>query len=295
MVAIPPAAAAGQAPPALLLANLYRADLDLRDWWVSEKYDGVRGYWDGTQLLTRGGEIVAAPAWFTAGWPSAPMDGELWAGRGGFEQASGTVRRQTPDDAAWHRMRFMVFDLPTHGGPFDERIPALSKHVADLHQDWVQAVAQRKVASHAELQTLLRATVAAGGEGLMLHRGASTYSGGRANDLLKLKPYLDAEARVLTVLPGRGKYEGLMGALRVEAVDGAGQPTGIRFKLGTGFTDAQRHAPPAVGTLITYRYRDMNVSGVPRFASFLRVRSDLGPVPADAASPSISYSTQAPR
>lgn len=268
-------AAAGHALPALSLAKIYRADLDLSDWWVSEKYDGVRGYWDGTRLLTRGGETVAAPAWFTAGWPATPMDGELWAGRGRFEQASGTVRQQTPDDAAWRAMRYMVFDLPAHGGPFDARIPAIAQLVGDLNQAWVQPVAQRKVASHAELQALLRSTAAAGGEGLMLHRAASVYRSGRSDDLLKLKPYLDAEARVLAVLPGRGKHHGAMGALRVEAVDAAGQATGLRFRLGTGFTDAQRRAPPAVGTLITYRYRDLNPSGVPRFASFLRIRSDF--------------------
>ena len=271
-----PASAAG-APPSLLLANVYRANLDLGDYWVSEKYDGVRGYWDGAQLHTRGGSAIAAPAWFTAGWPAQPMDGELWAGRGRFEQASQAVRRQLPDDAAWRRMRFMVFDLPGQGGPFDQRLAALQVLVAGLNRDWVQAVAQRKVASHAELQALLKSTVAAGGEGLMLHRGASLYRAGRSDDLLKLKPFLDAEARVLAVLPGRGKYEGMMGALLVEAVAGDGGTIGPRFKLGTGFSEADRREPPAVGALVTYRYRDLNPSGVPRFASFLRVRSDLQP------------------
>ncbi|MEO9100977.1 MAG: DNA ligase [Burkholderiaceae bacterium] len=278
-VAAPLATAAEPGPPALLLANLYRADLDLRDWWVSEKYDGVRGYWDGTQLLTRSGERIAVPTWFTSGWPAEPMDGELWAGRGRFEQASATVRRQTPQDAAWRAMRFMVFDLPAHNGPFDARILAIGEQVKALDQPWVQPVVQRKVASHAELQTLLRGTAAAGGEGLMLHRGASMYQAGRSGDLLKLKTHLDAEARVLAVLPGRGKYEGAMGALLVEAVDGTGQRTGLRFKLGTGFTDAERRAPPAIGALVTYRYRDLNASGVPRFASFLRVRTDLADPP----------------
>ena len=276
IAAAPLAIAAGQSPPALLLANLYRADPDLRDWWVSEKLDGVRSFWDGQQLLTRGGERIAAPSWFTAGWPAEPMDGELWAGRDRFEQASAAVRRQTPDDAAWRELRFMVFDLSARGGPFDARIPAIGQQVQALHQEWVQAVGQRKVASQAELQALLRSTVAVGGEGLMLHRGASLYRAGRSGDLLKLKTRLDADARVVAVLPGRGKYQGAMDALRVEAVDSAGERTGLRFKLGTGFSDAERRAPPAVGTFVTYRFRDLNTSGVPRFASFLRVRGDLG-------------------
>lgn len=106
-------AAVGTAP-ALMLAAVYRPGVPLADYWVSEKYDGVRGYWDGRQLLTRGGEVIAAPAWFTQGWPAEPMDGELWAGRGRFAQAASTVRRQVPDDEAWRAMRFMVFDLPAN-------------------------------------------------------------------------------------------------------------------------------------------------------------------------------------
>ena len=260
--------AATAAAPSLMLANVYRANIPLADYWVSEKYDGVRGYWDGAQLWTRGGERINAPAWFTAGWPPVPMDGELWAGRGQFSTAVSTVRQQTPVDAAWQKMRFMVFDLPAHGGTFDERIPALNTLVGTLALPWVQAVPQTKVANHAALQARMRQTVKAGGEGLMLHRGASLYKGARNDDLLKVKPHEDAEARVVAHVPGQGKYEGMLGALLVET------DTGQRFKLGTGFTDAQRRNPPAIGAWVTYRFRDVNPSGVPRFASFLRVRED---------------------
>lgn len=264
----PPWAVAGS-PPALMLAKVYRAGLPLTDYWVSEKYDGVRGYWDGAQLWTRGGERVAAPAWFTAGWPAIPLDGELWAGRGQFSAAVSTVRQQVPVDAAWRQMRFMVFDLPAHGGTFDERIPALKAVVDRLALPWVQAVQQAKVADATTLQARMRQTVKAGGEGLMLHRGASLYRGERNDDLLKLKPFDDAEARVLAHIPGQGRYQGLLGALLVET------DTGQRFKLGTGFTDADRRDPPAVGTWVTYRFRDVNPSGIPRFASFLRSREDI--------------------
>ena len=92
-----PAAWAADAP-ALLLANVYRPGMPLADYWVSEKYDGVRGYWDGHTLRTRGGETVAARAWFTAGWPATPMDGELWAGRGRFAHAQSTTRSAAPDN-----------------------------------------------------------------------------------------------------------------------------------------------------------------------------------------------------
>ena len=257
--------------PALLLANVYRPGMRLADYWVSEKYDGVRGYWDGHTLRTRGGETVAASAWFTANWPNTPMDGELWAGRGRFSHAQSTVRQQQPDDAAWREMRFMVFDLPAHGGTFDQRLPALNQLVESLDQPWVQAVPQQRVASDAALQKLLLRTVRAGGEGLMLHRGASMYRAGRSDDLIKVKTHEDAEAKVVAHLPGQGRHAGRLGALVVE------MPSGQRFRLGAGLTDAERDHPPPVGSWVTYRFRGTHDSGVPRFASFVRVRDDMPP------------------
>ncbi len=253
-----PAAWAADAP-ALLLANVYRPGMPLADYWVSEKYDGVRGYWDGHTLRTRGGETVVAPAWFTAGWPTTPMDGELWAGRGRFAHA------------AWRQMRFMVFDLPAHGGVFDERLAALKTLVASIEQDWVQAVPQQRVATDAALQALLQRTVRSGGEGLMLHKGSSLYRSGRSDDLIKLKTHDDAEALVVGHLPGKGKHAGRLGALLVE------MPTGQRFKLGAGLTDADRDQPPPLGSWVTYRYRGTHDGGLPRFASFVRVRLDMPP------------------
>ena len=257
--------------PALLLANVYRPGMRLADYWVSEKYDGVRGYWDGHTLRTRGGETVVAPAWFTANWPDTPMDGELWAGRGRFSHAQSTVRQQQPDDAAWREMRFMVFDLPAHGGTFDQRLPALNQLVESLNQPWVQAVPQQRVASDAALQKLLLRTVRAGGEGLMLHRGASMYRVGRSDDLIKVKTHEDTEAKVVAHLPGQGRHAGRLGALVVE------MPSGQRFRLGAGLTDAERDHPPPVGSWVTYRFRGTHDSGVPRFASFVRVRDDMPP------------------
>lgn len=255
--------------PPLMLANLYRPGINLADYWVSEKYDGVRGYWDGSRLFTRGGAVVPAPAWFTAGWPSLPMDGELWAGHGAFGKAVSTVRQQHAADAAWRGMRFMVFDLPAQGGHFDARLSALRKLLATGDPARLVPVAHTRVESDAALQAWLDRTVQAGGEGLMLHRGASPYRVERSDDLLKLKPYLDADARVVASVPGNGKNAGQLGALLVE------MPGGQRFKLGTGFSDAQRRDPPAPGTWVVYRFRDQNPSGIPRFASFLRVRENV--------------------
>ncbi len=265
-----PVIAAAADAPALLLAQVYRPGaVALQDYWVSEKYDGVRGHWDGERLRTRGGEPITPPAWFTAGWPTTALDGELWAGRGQFAQAQSTVRQTRASDAAWRQMRFMVFDLPAHPGSLDARLPVLQMTVARIGQPWVQAVVQQRVANDAALHALLRRTVRGGGEGLMLHRGASLYRAGRSDDLLKLKTHDDTEARVVAHLPGKGKHAGRLGALLVE------MPTGQRFKLGTGLSDAQRVDPPPIGSWVTYRFRGAHDSGLPRFASFVRVREDM--------------------
>lgn len=254
--------------PALMLAKTYHPGIDLRDFWVSEKLDGVRGRWDGQRLVTRGGQVIAAPTWFTAGWPSVPLDGELWGGRGQFESTVSTVRQLQPDDAAWQRIRFMVFDLPTHPGVFTERLQAGATLVESLNRPWVQLVPQTRGTSHAALMKRLDDVVRHGGEGLMLHRGDALYRTQRSEDLLKVKTHEDAEARVTGYEAGRGRHVGRTGALWVET------PEGQRFRIGSGLSDADRKNPPPIGSWITYRFRGRHESGLPRFATFVRLRAD---------------------
>jgi DNA ligase-1 len=259
-------------PPPVMLADVYeRGEVDFGDYWVSEKYDGVRAYWDGAKLLTRGGNLIHAPDWFMAGWPRMALDGELWAGRGKFEQTSATVRDAKPDDAAWRKVRFMVFDLPTHPGNFTQRLTKLQPEIARLALPWVVAVTQFKISDHASLEQELQRIVAAGGEGLMLHRGSSLYRAERTGDLLKFKPHSEAEARVIGHLGGNGKYRDMLGALEVERQDG------VQFRLGIGFTDEQRRHPPPIGSWVTYSYRSLTAKGMPRFARFLRIREEMPP------------------
>lgn len=260
----PRAGAATRELPEPVLANVHGAHIDPAACLVSEKYDGVRGLWDGETLRFRSGRAVPAPAWFTARLPREPLDGELWLGRRRFDELSGIVRAQTPADAAWRELRYMVFELPGAPGTFAER----ARRIAGLAQrtGWTQLVAapQDTVADRASLQRRLAQTVAEGGEGLMLHLASAAFSSGRSDALVKLKPQLDAEATVVAHHAGRGKYAGLLGALEVRT------PEGRQFLIGSGLSDAQRLEPPALGRLVTYRYRDLTSTGLPRFASFLR-------------------------
>jgi DNA ligase 1 len=256
------------AAPAMLLAGVYDGRVDVTQFWVSEKFDGVRAQWDGETLRTRGGAAVPAPAWFSANFPRTPMDGELWIARDQFDALSGAIRRHEPLDAEWRRIRYLIFELPGASGDFSARIEQMKTLVAQTGVAWLQVVEQTRVASHAALMKRLDAVVRAGGEGLMLHRADAPYVTGRSDALLKLKPWLDAEALVIGHMPGKGKYQGMTGALTMQ------MPDGKRFRLGSGLSDTLRRDPPPIGTLITYRYQQLTPGGLPRFPRYLRIRLD---------------------
>lgn len=261
------AAAASERPvPPLALAKPYQAQLLPSDYWISEKMDGARAYWDGAQLRSRRGLVFHAPAWFVAGFPAEPLDGELWMGRGRFEALMRTVRDREPDHKTWAEVRYWVFDLPAAGGDFAARQARLQSLVAAVDSPHLAAVAQWRVTDRVQLMQQLEHVVAGGGEGLMLQRADGRYRAGRHAGLLKLKPFADAEARVVGHRPGKGKFRGMLGALVVE------DEQGRRFRLGSGFSDAERRSPPPLGSLVSYRYQGRTGSGLPRFARFLRVR-----------------------
>ena len=254
------------AAPALMLAKNWQTRLDPVEYLVSEKLDGVRAYWDGRVLRFRSGRRIAAPDWFTAALPATPMDGELWLGRKNFDRLSALVRRTSPVDAEWRELRYMIFDLPGQPGLFGERAARVASLVESANVAWLQAVVQYRVPDSDALQSQLRQLADEGGEGLMLHRTDANWSPGRSDALRKLKLIPDEDARVVAYQPGKGRHAGRLGALLLE------MPNGQRFALGTGLTDAQRNTPPPVGAVVTYRYRDRTLTGLPRFASFLRVR-----------------------
>jgi DNA ligase 1 len=249
----------------VLLARNTPAGIDPTGYLVSEKLDGVRALWDGTTLRFRSGRAIAAPAWFTAKLPALALDGELWLGRGQFDALSGIVRKVQPVDNEWQQVKYMLFELPQAYGTFAQRAAQLQTIVRTAAWPALQAVEQFTLSGLSDLQAKLQATVQAGGEGLMLHLASAPIATGRSDLLLKLKPVQDDEAVVVAHIAGQGKYTGMLGALEVKAANG------LRFRLGTGLTDAQRRLPPAIGSTVTYSYRSLTPNGKPRFTSFLRV------------------------
>jgi DNA ligase-1 len=253
--------------PQLLLANVWNKSIDPTGWWMSEKYDGLRAFWDGQKLWSRKGNLIHAPDYFLAELPrDIALDGELWIGHGKFEETMSIVRSETPDDR-WNRIRYMVFDAPRAKGTFEQRMQFLRATISEGNR-FVKVVAQERCKGVTQLIAERDRVVREGAEGLMLRKPESAYEAGRSPTLLKVKPYDDAEATVTAHEPGKGKFAGKLGALRVRTEDGR------EFSVGTGLTDADRESPPPVGTVITYRFQGLTAKGLPRFPSYLRVRRD---------------------
>lgn len=249
-------------PPVLLAHSFDEADIDPTGWWVSEKLDGVRAYWNGTDFISRQGNVFAAPAWFKAGLPSHPLDGELWMGRKQFQATISVVKRQDGGER-WRTIQYVVFDAPTYDGPFEERQTFLNLMP---RAPYMRILDQTPLTDATLLKPLLDKLVEQGGEGLMLRKPNSAYEVGRSWTLLKAKPFFDAEAVVVSHIPGKGKFANWLGAL--EVVDGQGR----RFQLGTGLSDAQRKNPPTIGARVTYRFTERTDGGAPRFPRLIAVR-----------------------
>lgn len=253
--------------PKLLLAESWDNERDLSGWYMSEKLDGVRAYWTGETFLSRQGNKFLAPAWFTEGFPKTPLDGELWIDRKTFQQTVSIVRRQDGSED-WKRVRYVVFDSPTEPGTFEQRLKAIQTSGLEKNAAQLQILAQSICNGTDSLRKELQRIEALGGEGLMLRQPDSKYEFGRSSTLLKVKTFHDADAVVLGHQPGKGRHKGRLGALLVA------MPNGTQFAVGTGFSDAQRAAPPAIGSTITYRFQELTDGGVPRFPSFVRERTD---------------------
>ena len=267
LLALPATLALAEESPNLMLAEIYRQGIETRDYLVSEKLDGVRARWNGKQLISRGGHVFAAPDWFTKDFPKIPLDGELWMGRGQYEKTASVVRKHQAHEG-WRKIRLMIFDLPEHNGPFSERVREMTELVTMVNSPFLVMIDQQTFDSQTALQKRLEAVVTQGGEGLMLNRKTALYTKGRSHDLLKLKPFDDAEATVIGYRPGKGKYAGHVGALKVQTDEG------IIFYIGTGLSDAQRYHPPPLNSRITFRYQGFTKNRIPRFAVFLRVRNE---------------------
>ncbi len=165
-------------PPPLLHGNYWQGQ-NVSGWWCSPKFDGWRAYWDGQRLLSRQGNDYHAPASFTAGLPSFPLDCELWLGYG---FTADDVHKAVAS-GRWQDLFIVVFDVP---GTIAETGIEIMR---SLQCGGSVIVAPFwRVESADDARAYMRQEVARKGEGVMLRRPGSLYRNTRTDDLLKLKP-----------------------------------------------------------------------------------------------------------
>lgn len=251
----------------IMLPEVYDERCEVSGWLMSEKFDGVRGYWDGEKMWSKNGKHLQPPDEFVRNLPAFALEGELWGGHNAFEKTVSIVMKEKAHDG-WLHIRFAIFDVPKAPGNFTQRMEKARNWFAKYPAPYAFVIPQHPVRNAAHLQEELRRVLALGGEGLIVREPDAFYTGGRSAQILKVKEFQDAEAVVVGHLPGQGRNLGRLGALLVEL------PDGLQFKIGTGFSDEEREDPPPLNEIISFKYFGYHSSGIPRFPSFLRIRRD---------------------
>ena len=256
-------------------------DQNVSGWLASEKLDGVRAYWDGENLLSRQGKKLNAPLSFTKNFPKFALDGELYAKELKFEEIQASVMDKLPDEKAWSRLKFHVFDVPEASGGLLTRLEILVKFLKNEPNQNLIIIKQIKMRDNAQFLKFAESIITKGGEGTVVREPNAPYERKRSKNALKFKKFKDAECEVIAVNKGSGKYANFAGSLTCKALGGkddkekAGEPKeGTIFKIGSGLSDKNRQDPPKIGSVITYKFQNLTSNGKPRFPIFLRVRED---------------------
>jgi DNA ligase 1 len=260
-------------PSLISLAHKWAPTKDPTGWIMSEKLDGMRAYWNGEKLWTRSGLPIIAPDWFINGLPThLHLDGELFLGRGLFDECM-SITRRTDSSNEWKKIKYIIFDVPEIKLGILNRLDHVKEFISSTKTPYALLHPQEICQGLDHLLETLTRYETLGGEGVMLRHPTSLHRGGRTNDLLKVKSFHDDEAIITGYEPGKGKYQGMVGSLVCLLKNGE------VFKVGSGLTDTLRSYSniPKIGTVITFKYFELTKDGVPRFPTFLRVRPDVDP------------------
>jgi len=244
--------------PKLFLLNNYDESKDVTSWYMSEKLDGVRAYWDGKHLISRNGNIFKAPRFFIKDFPKYELDGELWSKRANFDNISSIVRGSNTNN--WKELTYNIFEVPAVKGNLLQRL----SHVKE--SKYLKLIKQIKVKNKEHLNNFLKEIENKAGEGVVVRDGSLPYYTGRNNNALKVKSYQDTECRVISYNEGKGKYKNKLGSLNCKL------KSGKIIKIGSGLSDALRSNPPKINSIITFKYYGLTSKGNPRFPIYLRKR-----------------------
>jgi len=228
---------------------------------MSEKLDGIRAYWNGKNLLSRGGHIIYAPKWFIKDYPPFEIDGELWSKRGDFENISSIIRDKNPSQK-WKEIKHYIFEAPNTNGNLFQRLNKVKSYESNI----IKIIPQIKIKNKSHLQSFLKNIENNGGEGVVIRDPKAPYINKRTSKALKVKTFQDTECKVLGYTKGKGKFSNVIGAIKCQLNNG------IKFKIGSGLSNKERINPPKIGELITFKHQGWTKYKKPRFPIFLRIR-----------------------
>jgi DNA ligase-1 len=255
------------AKPDLFLLKTYDSSKEVVGWVMSEKLDGIRGFWDGEKLVSRGGNLINAPAWFTQSYPPFAIDGELWTKRNDFENISSIVRSKNSGDR-WKNITHHIFEAPNQQGGLLERLLILEKYLRTNPIPHLKILKQTLIQDKQQLEIFLEEVTSHKGEGVVVRNPSTLYETGRLSSALKVKKYFDTECRVLKILSGKGKYQDKMGSVLCQTDNGK------QLRIGSGFKDKDRNIPPAIGSEITFKYYGFTKKGKFKYPVYLRQKID---------------------
>lgn len=252
----------------IALADKWQPSDCLIGYVAMEKYDGYRAIWNPAldqrgYFTTRQGRHLTPPPSLAMLLPSdLVLDGELWAGRGQFQATSSVLNAQgsshgEADESMWAKLVYVVYDAPGAPGSFCERLALAGAKLAHVPSERVLVAPTWPCEDTETKDRLLRDVLERGGEGLMLRRRSSMFHRGVSpnRDLLKVKPFADAEALIIPPDPKRSSKN----SVRVRCLNG--EAAGKEFYIST--VDPTTKPP---GTVVTFRYQHGLEGGMPRHA-----------------------------
>lgn len=241
-------------------------DQNISGWIMSEKLDGIRGIWDGKQFYSKSGKILNVPSWFIKNFPTFRLDGEFWSKRDDFENIQSTVLDKNPSKN-WENITFNIFDIPDKSGDFFTRLEFGKKWFATNQNEYVKFLEQKVCADKKSLDDFLNQIIKLKGEGVIVKNPNETYNNGRSHYVLKVKKVQDMEGEVIGY--NHNLKTKIFKSLKIKLENG------IIFDLGGGLNKTIKNNLPKIGDVVTFKYFGFTKYGKPKFATFLRVRSDL--------------------
>lgn len=247
---------------------------NIESYAISEKFDGVRGIWDGKEMFSKNGKKLAIPPCFAEKLAILELkdgefvEGELWADYGKFAEVSSLARRKNPTCAEFESVKYLIFNAQLNeSSDFLANLSKIQSILESHKTPQIRTITQHKFSSSQELQDFFDAVVAKGGEGVIL-RGL-----GDSHTAFKLKAQHDAECKIIDYTRGKGRLSGKVGAIVCESLadKNAGIKNGIIFRIGSGLSDEMRTNPPKIGTIITYKFSGVSKNSVPLHTRFWRV------------------------